>query len=386
MNKTKEKKVLILASVASMIAQFNIPNIQLLQEMGYKVHVACNFKEGNTCDANDIKKLEEMLQKMNVKYHAFDCPRNIYHVRKCLKAYRQLWELIGRQHFAWIHCHSPAGGALARVAAHFRKIPVIYTAHGFHFYRGAPWKNWLLYYSAEALLAYWTDVLITVNQEDYKFAKNHLKAGKIYDIPGVGVDTSWFAQQQVCSREEFCRKYQIPKEAFVLLSVGELSIRKNHLFVLDALAALRRKDVYYMICGQGPMKEKLRHRAKRLGIWEQVRMTGFQKNVIEMYRNADIFVFPSMQEGMPVALIEAMAAGMPCAASNIRGNKELLADQQLFSLKQPKQLCQLLTALLDHGQLREDCKKYNQEKVRGYDLTVVQIRMKKIYRNMERDW
>lgn len=380
------EKVLVLASVASMIDQFNLPNIKLLQEMGYEVHVACNFKNGNTCDTAQVLSLSKRLRRMHVALHQWDCPRSVCSVKKCWIAYRQIRRLLRRTPFAWMHCQSPVGGALARIAAHQAGLPVIYTAHGFHFYRGAPWKNWLLYYSAEALLAYWTDVLITVNQEDYKFAKNHLKAGKIYDIPGVGVDTSWFEKQQVCSREEFCRKYQIPKEAFVLLSVGELSIRKNHLFVLDALAALRRKDVYYMICGQGPMKEKLRHRAKRLGVWEQVRMTGFQENVIEMYRNADVFVFPSMQEGMPVALIEAMAAGMPCAASNIRGNKELLADQQLFSLKQPKQLCQLLTALLDHRRLREDCKKYNQEKVRGYDLTVVQIRMKKIYRNMERDW
>ena len=134
-------KVLMLASVASMIDQFNMSNIMLLQDMGYEVHVACNFKHGNTCDGVQIKKMYETLQNMHVICHAWDCPRKLCRMKQCMNAYLQLWELTGANSFAWIHCHSPIGAALARIIAHRRKIRVIYTAHGFHFYKGAPLKN-----------------------------------------------------------------------------------------------------------------------------------------------------------------------------------------------------------------------------------------------------
>ena len=141
-----KRRVLLLASVASMIDQFNMQNICLLQEMGYQVHVACNFRQGNTCDGVRLKKLCRKLKHMHVIWHQWDCPRKVFPVRSCLHAYRQLWRLTGRYGFAWVHCQSPIGGALARCVAHKRGIRVIYTAHGFHFYHGAPLKNWLCYY------------------------------------------------------------------------------------------------------------------------------------------------------------------------------------------------------------------------------------------------
>lgn len=164
----KEQKVLLLASVASMIDQFNVPNIRLIQNMGYEVHVACNFLEGNTCDRKQIRKLLRIMKKMAVVCHQWDCPRSIRPVWGCIRAYRQLCTLMEKHAFVWMHCHSPIGGALARIAAHRQNIRVIYTAHGFYFYRGAPLRNWIFYYPAEKMLARWTDVLIVVNKEDYQ--------------------------------------------------------------------------------------------------------------------------------------------------------------------------------------------------------------------------
>ena len=242
---------------------------------------------------------------------------------ECLAAFLQLWKLTGQYHYAWIHCHSPVGAALARIAAHGRNIRVIYTAHGFHFYKGAPVKNWLLYYPAEKLLARWTDVLITVNQEDYRFAKRNLNAKKIYCIPGTGVKIGQANQIKQC-RQEFCKRFHIPESAWILLSVGELTARKNHRIVLDAMAKMDRADVCYIICGQGKLCRKLREYAKRNGLLDRLRLVGYQERLDDFYRNCDIFVFPSVQEGLPAALMEAMAAGMPCAVSDIRGNRELI--------------------------------------------------------------
>lgn len=379
-------RILMLASVASMIDQFNMSNIRLLLEMGYEVHVACNFKKGNTCDTNRIRRLRKMLDNMQVVQHQWDCPRSILGPGQCLRAYYQLWRLTGQYRFFRIHCHSPVGSVLARVAAHGRGIKVIYTAHGFHFYKGAPLRNRMLYYPVEKLLSAWTDVLITVNREDYCLAKRKLHAGKVYRIPGVGIDVGRFQKHAVQEiTTDFRAAYEIPADALVLLSVGELSRRKNHQAVILALAKLQRQDVYYVICGQGKQKYRLWNIAQKYGVAHLVRMTGFLEKVSRAYDCADIFVFPSLQEGLPVALMEAMAAGLPCVVSDIRGNRELICEKggRRFSptgCKSTEQLLQYLKELLDNRDIREACGHYNRKKIKAYDVTVVERHMKRIYK------
>lgn len=386
-----KKKVLMAASVASMIDQFNMQNIRLLIELGYEVHVACNFKEGNTCDARRIKEMKKMLNKMQVVWMQWDCPRSIFAVKKCVKAYWQLWELTGRYSYEWIHCHSPIGGALARIVAGRRKIRVIYTAHGFHFYKGAPLRNWLLFYPAEKILAHWTDVLITVNKEDYWIAKKCFKASKICYIPGVGVDVDRFQEQKADAeaKAKFRRYFQMPEHANILLSVGELSKRKNHQLMIAALAKLSSPNVYYMICGQGKLEHKLLMQAQKAGVAERVRIVGFQKEVEMFYQNADIFVLPSLQEGLPVALMEAMAAGMPCVVSDIRGSRELIDENGggrfSFNEKDTKQLCKILRRLLSDRGLRERYGTYNQKRIVAYDIRFVNKQMRKIYQGIGLD-
>lgn len=385
-SENRKGTVLMLASVASMIDQFNMPNIRLLLEMGYEVHVACNFIEGNTCDAKRIRKLKKRLHNMQVVLHQWDCPRNIASIKKCGTAYRQLWQLTGSWQYAWIHCHSPVGGALARVVAHWRRIRVIYTAHGFHFYKGAPVKNWLLYYPVEKLLSYWTDILITVNKEDYRFAKQHLRAGKTYYIPGVGIDFRLYKEKStdICSKG-FREIYKIPQDAVLLLSVGELSRRKDHRTVITALSKLHRKDVCYLICGQGKWKKKLVRCAVKHGVLESIRMPGFLEHVGEVYAQADIFILPSCQEGLSVALMEAMASGLPCVVSDIRGNRELIGEARLrFKPKDAKQLMEILQRLLDDNRRRETYGALNRKKIAGYSLADVQKRMERIYYEEEK--
>ncbi len=372
------KKILMLTSVASMVDQFNMSNIRLLQEMGYQVHVACNFVKGNTCDADHIWKLQQVLDQMQVSWHQWDCPRSVFDMAACVRAYRQLLKLTGRYRFDGIHCHSPIGGVLARLAAHRRGIRVIYTAHGFHFYKGAPVRNWLLYYPVEKLLAYWTDVLVTVNREDYQFAKRNLKAGKIFWIPGVGIDVKKFSAHARQREEAFCKCFDIPKNALLLLSVGELNKGKNHRMAITALSALGRKDVFYLVCGQGALAKRLQRYADRIGVGAQVRFPGYQEDTPCIYRNADIFVFPSKREGMPVALMEAMAAGLPCIVSDIRGNRELVPFARIDP-KQPGQLAGMLSLLLGDQQLRIKYGRSNQKKIRGYSQKAVERRMRRIY-------
>ena len=300
-------------------------NIVLLQETGCEVHVICNFQEGNTCDSKSIQKLQHTLSGMHVHQHAWSCPRKCL-PGKCMKAYVCLYRIFRKYSFALVHCHSPIGGALARIAAYQFGIPVIYTAHGFHFYKGAPLWNWLIYYPAEKLLANWTDILVTVNREDYQLARGSLRAKRVAYIPGVGVDTGKFAAAvpggcscaDACAdvprdaRGYFLKRFCLPRDARVLLSVGELNPGKNHRMAIAALAALPQKDVYYLICGQGELREELQAYADRLGVGERIRLPGFCGDMPWIYQYADIFVCTSVREGMPVALMEAMAAGLPC--------------------------------------------------------------------------
>lgn len=380
-----KQKVLMLTSVASMIDQFNLPNLRLMQEMNYEVHVACNFEKGNTCDDKQVLRLKKKLHTMHIVMHQWDCPRSLSSVA-CIRAYCQLWQITGQYRFTWMHCQSPVGGALARVVAHQRGIRVLYTVHGFHFYKGAPRKNWLLYYPIEKFLANWTDILVTVNKEDYQIAKQEFGAGYTCRIPGVGVDIDKFApncKEHSEEKKSLCKKFHFPNDAYVILSVGELNKGKNHKLAIKALANLGRKDVCYLICGQGAWKKKLQRYARRLGVASLVCMPGYQKNMHLIYKNADLFVFPSIREGMPAALMEAMASGLPCLVSNIRGNKELITDVSLrFSPNRPEDLRAALEKMLGSSTYMDACGKKNMEKISGYSQKVVQEKMRRIYEKM----
>ena len=179
--------VLVLASVASMIDQFNIPNIKLLIEMGFHVDVACNFLNGSTCSDEKISQLKTKLNDMGVGIYQIDFARNAFNVKRNLKAFHQVLGLVKINRYRFIHCHSPIGGLCGRLAGHITHTKVIYTAHGFHFYKGAPLLNWLVYYPIEKFLSRYTDVLITINKEDFARAKT-FHAKKVEYIPGVGID------------------------------------------------------------------------------------------------------------------------------------------------------------------------------------------------------
>ena len=214
------KKMLMLASVVSMIDQFNMSNIDILKKQGYEVHVAANFEYGNTSSKQRVEEFKKELTELNVQYYNIDFSRKITNILANIKAYKQIKDLMLKNKYEFVHCHSPIGGVCGRLAAHSANTPVIYTAHGFHFFKRAPLKNWMLYYPVEKLLAHYTDVLITINKEDYARAQN-FKAKKVEYVPGIGVDIKKFSEiivDKLAKRKEL----GIPENAFLILSVGEL--------------------------------------------------------------------------------------------------------------------------------------------------------------------
>lgn len=325
--------VLIVSSVASMIHNFNLPNIELLLATGADVHVACNFRDGNTIPPDHVDRLRADLAARGVGLHQIDFSRRVAFVSRHARAFRQLDALAAELEPALMHCHSPIGGAITRLVARRRGVRVIYTAHGFHFSAGAPLSHWLTYYPVEWWLSRHTDVLVTVNDEDYQRARR-LRAREVASSPGVGVDLSRFAVSPL-TRQAARERLGLAPGDVCLLSVGELNRNKNHEVVIRALAALNAPRLRYLICGRGALHESLTEVAETLSVSHIVTLLGYQQDVERLYAAADIFVVPSRREGLPIALVEAMASGLPCIGSRVRGVTDLLGPHSPDLLVDP---------------------------------------------------
>jgi glycosyltransferase EpsD len=400
-------KVLFLATVMSHLKAFHEPYMEWFQSQGWEVHAA--------------GKEDADLRFCDKKYF-LPIERSPFQAEN-IKAGIQLKKIIEKENYDIIHCHTPMGGVLARLAAAGARkhgTKVIYTAHGFHFYKGAPLVNWLVYYPIERLLANVTDVLITINHEDYERAKN-FPAKRVLYVPGVGIDIDRFKindricidseteqlseeeleraclqelffksdeeeKQHIGSRRKQLRKeFGIEDEEIMLLSVGELISRKNHVLVLEALAELRDLNIQYVICGTGPSEEMLKQKIKQLGL-DNVILAGHRDDIPEICHAADIFVFPSLQEGLPVALMEAMAAGLPVAASRIRGNTDLITHKKNgYLLSNRKESYEKAIRLLAKSKKRRDTfGQAAKETVKEYSLETVKKKMVEIYKSFDK--
>ena len=372
------KKALVITSVASMVDQFLIPHIKLLREMSYEVHVACNFEQGNTCNKEQIAKLKEKLVSIGVTYYQVDFARNVSKIGKNFSAYKQVKKIIYQNKYDIIHCHSPIGGLVTRLAAkNVRKhgTKVFYTAHGFHFYKGAPKKNWLIYYPVEKICSCFTDVLITINQEDYALAQKKMKARRVEYVPGVGIDLEKFSDITV-NRAEKRKELGIPENTILLLSVGELNENKNHGTVIRAIADI---DVYYIIAGKGGLQEHLQGIIDKFEMTDRVKLLGFRSDVAELYKVADVFVFPSFREGLSVSVMEAMASSLPVVCSRIRGNSDLI-NEDGGSLFDPYSIEDCRGAI--ERVLKKNLKcmgNVNLEKSKEFSIENVLKQMKKLY-------
>lgn len=368
----KGRKVIFVANTARFFVMFEQNNIRLLQSMGYEVHCASNFEHERDVDAKSI------LEKLNVTIHQIDIARSPFSVRN-LNAYRQLKALMKQERFDLVDCHTPMGGVLARLAAKATKTaPVLYTAHGFHFYKGCPLQNRLIYETIERWLARYTDGLITINEEDYQAAKSFHLRGKAYKIPGVGIDVKGIHDLEV-DRAQKRRELGVPEDAFVMLSVGDLIPRKNHIVALRAFAQANIPNSYYLLCGNGELKEMLQEESRKLNVADRVIFLGFRSDVREILHAVDLFCFPSLQEGLPVSLMEAMAAGVPCIASRIRGNVDLMEnDDLLFEAVNVGEVQQRIEQFSLHASELEK----NNESIANYSAEKVTDKMREVYNVM----
>lgn len=377
------KKVLMVSTIASTIAQFNMNNIHILNNMGYQVDVACDYTDREVWPLNKVEEFEEEVKCLGGKTYQINFSRNFLNLSAHIESLKQMYSLLKKEKYEFIHTHTPLASVITRIAAHKTNTKVIYTAHGFHFYKGAPVKNWILFFPVEWICSYWTDILITINREDYKRAEKMLHAKRVVYIPGVGIDTEKYKNGFV-DRQIKRMELGIHDDDRLYLSVWELSSRKNHEAVIKAVAKMKNKKVKYVIAGKGELEEKLKTIISKEHLDGQVQLLGFRKDVPELCQAADFFIFPSLQEGLPVALMEAIACKTFVLCSNVRGNRELVKEPFMFHVGEKDSVLNCMEEVLKLDE-KEKTKIINStyKHLKIFSLETVNRKMKRIYEMIE---
>ncbi|MBO1512351.1 glycosyltransferase family 4 protein [Metabacillus bambusae] len=309
-------KVLFCATVDYHFKAFHIPILKWFKEKGWEVHVA----------ASGENELPYVDQKYNIPIQ-----RSPFH-KMNITAYKELKSIIHNNDFKIIHCHTPMGGVLTRMAAkQTRKngTEVLYTAHGFHFCKGAPMMNWLLYYPIEKMLAAYTDCLITINEEDYNLAISHrFMSGEVEHVHGVGVDTERFKPMNSEEKQQLREKLGYKPDNLLLFYAAEFNKNKNQQFLIKSIAEIKETlpNAKLLLAGEGALQDSCRKLASELGVDSMVDFLGYRKDIVNLLPMCDVAVASSLREGLPVNIMEAMACGLPVVATENRGHNELIQN------------------------------------------------------------
>ena len=381
------KKVLIASTVISFIEWFEQETIKLLQEQfGCQVHIACNCDYFEDTSEERTQEFMDRARASGVIFHNINFARSPFSIQN-VSAYKQIRTLVDRESFDMIHCHTPLASILVRLASRGARrhgTKVVCTSHGFHFFKGAPKQNWLLYYPIEKICSMFTDVLITINQEDYALAKKRFNAKKTEYVPGVGIDVAAIISMPNY-RQEIRKELSISPDDILVLGVGELNENKNHEIILRALAKLNNPKIHFVLAGNGPFGDYLTELSESLGIAERFHLLGFRRDVLKLYQAADIMVFPSFREGLPLSVMEGMSSGLPFVASNIRGITDLLQNKKgafLFKPDAKEDFAKGIESLAGDSEMRRDFGEFNQRYVYNFSKERVMDATKKIYKTM----
>ena len=368
-------KILYITTISLTINTFFKPHIDMLVNEGNHVDIACNYSN---------LAIDPFYKELGCESYQIDFSRSPLSFSN-IKAYKQLCKVIERGNYDIVHCHTPNASIITRlVCRKFRKkngLKVFYTAHGFHFYKGAPKLNWIIYYPVEKFCSRFTDKLITINHEDYTLAKLKLNAKEVHYVPGVGIDLSKFKDIQfdkAIKRQEI----GVPEDAFLLFSVGELNENKNHQVIIKALAKLSDPSIHYAIAGSGENKEYLIELSRELGVSEQVHLLGYRTDIAQLNFISDVFCFPSIREGLGLAAVEGMACGLPVIASDNRGTREYMSAGEngfVCHSLDPDAFAKAIETLKNDKELVSVIKQNNEKRALDFSQERTNLVLKEIY-------
>lgn len=366
-------KILYITTIGGTMNFFKNLIKQLIDE-GHTVDIATNETE---------YPVDNYYKELDCKIYPISCTRSPFN-KGTFTAISEIKQIVADNKYDIVHCHTPIAAMCTRLACKkYRKNggKVYYTAHGFHFYKGAPLKNWLMFYPIEKVCSYLTDTLITINQEDFNFAKKHLNAKNTEYVPGVGIDTAFFANTKI-SRKEKRAELQIPEDAILLTSVGELNDNKNHQIILHAMSQLNNKDIYYVIAGVGENADKLLALAKELNLENNFKLLGYRKDVAEIYKASDICCFPSIREGLGLAAIEGMATGLPIVAAENRGTRDFCENGVNGFLCSPfsaDEFAQAINKIINSTELTKKINEINISTINRFNVIMINQTMCEFY-------
>lgn len=366
------KKVLFTANLDSFFIKFLIPQLKHFKESGYEVHIASKGQgiEIPYCD-----------KKFDV------CFTRSLNIKDITKSYRTIKKILIENDYELISCHTPFGAAIPRLAASKIKnfnSKIVYTAHRFHFYKGAPLINWMLYYPMEKYLSRYTDSIITINDEDYNTARKKMKS-KIYKVHGIGISREKFDIEVSASEKKKLRKeLNIVNDNFVLIFPGEINNNKNQVLLLDTIKILKEKipNIVLLLPGYDLLQGKLQKYAKQNGLYDNVRFLGYRKDIPQLLRISNMAVSSSKREGLPINIIESMYVGLPIVATNCRGNRDLIKDGKngyLVDSYKADEFAQKIEKIYKNKKKAEKFIQTNKEEVNKYMLDSVLTEIIKIY-------
>ena len=367
-----EKKVLFVATKDIHFDAFHLPTFKWFKENGYKVHTAA---------VGDLN-LPFVDQR-----HDIPIQRSPFSLKN-IAAYKELKKIMDQHSYQIIHCHTPMGGVLSRLAARNTRLKgtkVMYTAHGFHFCKGSPLINWMMYYPIEKSLARMTDCLITINNEDYQLAKERkFKAVTIKHVHGVGVDNGRFHPISAFSKSVLKGEQGYKDENFILFYAAEFNKNKNQQLLIRALSNVKEQipQAKLLLAGTGPLQEECKRTAVRLGVEHMVNFLGFRKDIDSLLKISDLAVASSLREGLPVNIMEAMSSGLPVIATNNRGHLELIQQEKngyLIPNEDEKQFSTRILELFHSKERREMMGKNSEEIIATYTLEEVRAELNQIY-------
>lgn len=376
-------KALLLAAMGSVHRQHNKANIKALKEIGAIIYLAANFGTDTPREKNNTQFVAECkrdgINIIDIPFRRGGFITNIFQIPVLNK-------FLKREKFDIVHVHTETGGFMLRLSCLIQSkcnTKFVYTPHGMSFWKGSSLKSQLVYRPLERWICSAMDMNLGMNMEEVENLEQWNKRTAHY-VHGVGLNVARM-QNPVRSREQMREEFGLTESDKFIASIGELDDNKNHITVIKALATLGRKDFKYVVCGVGANKDMLLAEAERTGLKDNVILAGYRSDIPDVLNAADIFVFPSFHEGMPVSALEAMACGLPIICSEIRGNVDIIREGDNGYLFQPSDvetLARKLEYLLDDAEKRKVMGLKNKENVKDFSLESVTEELKRIYKSV----
>ncbi|MCM3790365.1 glycosyltransferase family 4 protein [Domibacillus indicus] len=373
------KSVLFITTISRTVQAFLIPHICYFLEQGYRVGIATNTED---------EPLDH-LTEMGVTVHYVPFNRKVL-CRKNWRAFKRIKKVS--KDYDILHLHTPVASFLARMAAS-RQHRILYMVHGFHFHEGGrSWTNWI-YILAERAAGWRPQTVVVTNRDDLKAARRLLPNNKIHYVHGVGVDTEQF-KKRVPSKEE-TRKQKvalgIAKHVRVLTHIAELNENKRQFDVIDACALMRkeRDDFMVLLVGSGEREEMIRQYIRSRQLDDHIKCLGFRSDIPDLLAITDIGLLVSIREGLPRSIMEMMASQIPVVATDIRGNRDLVENEEtgfLVPVQTPEAIAEKCLFLLENKQLARQLGVKGREKIEAYfSLPAVLKEMEAIYKELNNE-